>query len=139
VAVLVVAGIVLLLALRSHRGRRKDWRSRAMAAYARASSLHDAVSAEFPAVAPGADARWAELASLTDSVTADLHGLEAGAPDQAARIAVTSAITALSALRSAIQTSRAAPSVQTLDTVRTTLSTFELSLGALKNAAGVRA
>jgi hypothetical protein len=145
VAVVLLGGAVLLIALMSGRRRVKEWRARATSAYATGATLSDGVSAAIPVAGPppsgpppGADARWSQIDGLADSLATELHGLETGAPGREERTALASLAVALPPLRSAIQAYRAAPGVETLDTVRSTLSAFQTSLASLRAAAGVR-
>jgi hypothetical protein len=117
-----------------------------MAAHASGSTLVDAISTAVPAAGPppagpsaGADARWAQIDALADTFAAHLHGLETGVPGQKEQTALASLTATLPSLRSAIRAYRAAPGVETLGTLRSTLSAFETSLGSLRTAAGLEA
>jgi hypothetical protein len=146
VAVVLLGGSALLIALMSRRRKVREWRTRAAAANATGSTLSDALSAAIPSAGPpsagpppGADTRWSQIDALADSFVAELHGLETGVPGQAERTTLASVTVALAPLRSAIQAYRAAPGVETLDTLRSTLSAFDAALASLRTAAHVGA
>ena len=147
IALLVVVMGALLFSRRGKRGPGPDdWRTRAAAAYAKGSALHDALAVEVlspsPAgaapgpVPPPGDTRWDAIARLADEAAAGFHGLETGVPSEAARTAVTTLGASLPELRSAVRAYRLAPSDQTLSTVRARMAGFEEALSWLKLTLG---
>ncbi|MFY9926817.1 MAG: hypothetical protein WAK82_02325 [Streptosporangiaceae bacterium] len=123
-------------------GRRRSaaaagWRSRVVDAYAKGSALHDAMSvAEAPGAlgAYDAGARWSDIQRRADDLAQTLYALREAAPDDDDQARVTDVLTALSAVRSAMDAERApgGASAQQAEVTRERLAFFEISLSALR-------
>jgi hypothetical protein len=137
--VIVVAGLIVWFV--RARGRRSaaatGWRSQVIDAYAKGSSVHDAMSvAETPAAlgAYDAGARWADIQRRADDLTQTLYALREAAPDEEARARVADVLMSLQAARSAMDAERAPGGYDTRQAgvARERLAFFEMSLRALR-------
>ncbi len=110
IALAVIAAIVVIAVIssvaRGRTARRRAWQTRAADAYARGSSLFQAVQAATQANQyrdPSAGARWADVQARAEDLTRILQSLRAGAPGEYERARVDDAISGLDAVRSASQ------------------------------------
>jgi hypothetical protein len=137
--VLVLVGLIVWIA---RSGRRRSaaaagWRSRLVDAYAKGSTLHDAMSvAEAPGALAAADAaaRWSDIQRRADDLAQTLYALREEVPQHSpdgARIADT--LASLQAVRSAMDAERApgGAGYEQAGVVRSRLASFESALRAL--------
>jgi hypothetical protein len=136
---LVLAGLIawIVSASRRRSATAAGWQSRLVDAYAKGSALHDAMAvAEGPGAFGAADAgaRWADIQRRADDLAQTLYGLRESAPDDATRARLGDTLTALQAVRSAMDAERApgGASPMQAEVVRGRLSDFEASLRALR-------
>jgi hypothetical protein len=136
---LVLAGLIawIVSASRRRSATAAGWQSRLVDAYAKGSALHDAMAvAEGPGAfgAPDAGVRWADIQRRADDLAQTLYGLRESAPDDATRARLGDTLTALQAVRSAMDAERApgGASPMQAEVVRGRLSDFEASLRALR-------
>jgi len=136
---LVLAGLIawIVSASRRRSATAAGWQSRLVDAYAKGSALHDAMAvAEGPGAfgAPDAGARWADIQRRADDLAQTLYGLRESAPDDVTRARLGDTLTALQAVRSAMDAERApgGASPMQAEVVRGRLSDFEASLRALR-------
>ena len=135
----VLAGLIawIVSATRRRSATAAGWQSRLVDAYAKGSALHDAMAvAEGPGAfgAPDAGARWADIQRRADDLAQTLYGLRESAPDDVTRARLGDTLTALQAVRSAMDAERApgGASPMQAEVVRGRLSDFEASLRALR-------
>jgi hypothetical protein len=140
-AVVVLAAVIVAIV---SAGRRRSaaaaaWRSRVIDAYAKGSALHDAMSvAEAPGAlgAYDAGARWSDIQRRADDLAQTLYALREAAPDDDDQARVADVLTALSAVRSAMDAERApgGATAQQAEVTRERLAFFEISLSALRTS-----
>jgi len=137
--VIVLVGVIVWVV--RARGRRSaavaGWRSRVIDAYAKGSSVHDAMSVAETAAAFGAydaAARWADIQRRSDDLTQTLYALREAAPDDANRARVDGVLVSLQAVRSAMDAERAPGGAgsRQAGVARERLAFFEASLRALR-------
>ena len=137
------AGLAALIGWTAHAARRPsatyaDWQSRLLAAYAKGSALHDAMSvAESPGqfAAPDAAGRWTDIQRRADDLTQELYSLREAVPDDGDRARIADTLVSLQAARSAMDAERApgGPDPRQAEVVRGRLDSFEMSLRALRS------
>ena len=138
-AVVVVGGLITWIALAARRrsAASADQKSREIEAYARGAALYDAMSvAETPGafVGPDAAARWSDIQVRADSLAQTLYALRERAADDSERMRATELLTALQAVRSAMDAERAPTGAGAgqAQVVRGRLADFETALRAFR-------
>ncbi|HUD78050.1 MAG TPA: hypothetical protein VMR00_09400 [Streptosporangiaceae bacterium] len=138
-AVVVVGGLITWIALAARRrsAASADQKSREIEAYARGAALYDAMSvAETPGafVGPDAAARWSDIQVRADSLAQTLYALRERAADDSERMRATELLTALQAVRSAMDAERAPTGAGPgqAQVVRGRLADFETALRAFR-------
>ena len=137
----ILIGLIVWIARASGRRSKAaaSWQSRVIDAYAKGSALHDAMSvADTPGalIAGDAGARWSDIQLRADDLAQNLYALREAAPDDDARARVAGVLTALQAVRSAMDAERApggaGPGQN--EVARQRLMSFETALRALRAA-----
>lgn len=133
----VILWIVLAARHRSAAAAAAAWRSGVIDAYAGGAALHDAMTvAETPGafLAADADVRWQDIQRRADDLVQRLYALREAAPDEAQRSRVVDVLTALQAVRSAMDAERAPMGAgeRQAEVVRDRLVNFDASLRALR-------
>lgn len=142
VLAVVVAGAIITwiaVAARRRSAASADKKSREIEAYARGAALYDAMSvAETPGAFAGQDAaaRWSDIQVRADSLNQTLYALRERATDDAERMRATELLTALQAVRSAMDAERAPTGAGAgqAQVVRNRLADFETALRAFRAA-----
>ena len=127
------------MAARRRSAASADKKSREIEAYARGAALYDAMSvAETPGAFAGQDAaaRWSDIQVRADSLNQTLYALRERATDDAERMRATELLTALQAVRSAMDAERAPTGAGAgqAQVVRNRLADFETALRAFRAA-----
>jgi hypothetical protein len=139
--VVVIGVIVVIWVVRSvTKGRSaaaSRWRSRVIGAYAKGSTLFDAMTfAERPGALDTGDsgARWADIQRRADDLAQTLYAMREAAPDEEERTRVADALGSLQAVRSAMGAERApgGAGAGQAEVVRGRLSGFQTALQALR-------
>jgi hypothetical protein len=137
--VLILAGLITWIV---QSGRRRSaatagWQSRIIDAYAKGAALHDAMGvaeAQGDIGTSDARARWYDIQRRSDDLAQTLYALREAATDPGDQARIADVLTALQAVRSAMDAERApgGAGMQQADLVRSRLAAFESSLRALR-------
>jgi hypothetical protein len=136
IGLIVVAWVVHSVTHR-HSMTLSACRARAIDAYAKGSTLYDAISfAERPGALDATDsgARWADIQRRADDLAQTLYTMREAAPNEDERARVADVLGSLQAVRSAMEAERSpgGASPQQAEVVRGRLFSFDAALRALR-------